>query len=139
MSFGLLHGAFRPADQVCVLRSLTRQRTMLLRSQGRFVQHMQKALTQMNLQLANVISDVAGETGQKILRAIVAGERDGMALAKLKNGRIRASEDEIARSLQLGVVAGDADLAGHIERDFFQAVLVGDLVHKRHQENSGPA
>ena len=100
MSFGLLHGAFRPADQVCVLRSLTRQRTMLLRSQGRFVQHMQKALTQMNLQLANVISDVAGETGQKILRAIVAGERDGQALAQLRNARIRASEDEIAKSLQ---------------------------------------
>jgi len=100
MSFGLLHGAFRPAEQVCVLRSLSRQRTMLLRSQGRFVQHMQKALTQMNIQLANVISDVAGETGQKILRAIVAGERDGLALAKLKNSHIRASEDEIARSLQ---------------------------------------
>ena len=100
MSFGLLRGAFRPADQVCVLRSLSRQRTMLLRSQGRFVQHMQKALTQMNIQLANVISDVVGETGQKILRAIVAGERDGLALARLKNSRIRASEDEIAKSLQ---------------------------------------
>ena len=100
MSFGLLRGAFRPADQVCVLRSLSRQRTMLLRSQGRFVQHMQKALTQMNIQLANVISDVVGETGQKILRAIVAGERDGLALAKLRNARIRASEDEIAKSLQ---------------------------------------
>ena len=100
MSFGLLHGAFRPSEQVCVLRSFARQRQMILRSQARFVQHMQKALTQMNIQLANVISDVAGETGQKILRAIVAGERDGMALAKLKNGRIRASEDEIARSLQ---------------------------------------
>jgi len=100
MSFGLLRGAFRPADQVCVLRSLSRQRTMLLRSQGRFVQHMQKVLTQMNIQLANVISDVVGETGQKILRAIVAGERDGLALARLKNSRIRASEDEIAKSLQ---------------------------------------
>ena len=100
MSFGLLHGASRPADQVCVLRCLSRQRTMLLRSQGRFVQHMQKALTQMNIQLANVISDVAGETGQKILRAIVAGERDGLALARLKNSRVRASEDEIAKSLQ---------------------------------------
>ena len=74
MSFGLLRGAFRPADQVCVLRSLSRQRTMLLRSQGRFVQHMQKALTQMNIQLANVISDVVGETGQKILRAMTSSE-----------------------------------------------------------------
>ncbi len=100
MSYGLLHAAFRPAEQVYVLRSLCRQRTMLLRSQGRFVQHMQKALTQMNIQLANFISDVAGETGQKILHAIVAGERNGLMLAKLKNSRIRASDDEIAKSLQ---------------------------------------
>lgn len=100
MSFGLLHGAFRPTEQVCVLRCLSRQRTMLLRSQGRFVQHMQKALTQMNIQLANVIADVAGETGQKILRAIVAGERDGQTLAQLRNSRIRASEEQIAKSLQ---------------------------------------
>ncbi len=100
MGFGLLHGAFRPAEQVCVLRSFARQRQIILRSQARFVQHMQKALTQMNIHLANVISDVVGETGQKILRAIVAGERGGLALAKLKNGRIHASEAEIARSLQ---------------------------------------
>ena len=100
MSYGLLSGAFRPADGVCVLRSLWRQREMLLRSQARQVQHMQKALTQMNIQLANVISDVAGETGQKILRAIVAGERDGQVLAAMKNARIRASTQEIAKSLQ---------------------------------------
>ena len=100
MTYGLLRGAFRPADAVCVLRSLWRQRAMLLGSQGRHVQHMQKALTQMNIQLANVISDVVGETGQKILRAIVAGERDGQVLAKLKNVRIHASNDVIAKSLQ---------------------------------------
>lgn len=100
MRYGLLRGAFRPADAVCALRSLSRQREMLLRSQGRHVQHMQKALAQMNLQLANVISDVVGETGQKILRAIVAGEREGHVLAALKNTRIRAGADEIAKSLQ---------------------------------------
>jgi transposase len=100
LTYGLLRGAFRPADQVCVLRSLWRQRGMLLRSQSRHVQHMQKALTQMNVQLANVIADVVGVTGQKILRAIVAGERDGHALAEMKDVRIRASVDEIARSLQ---------------------------------------
>jgi transposase len=99
MTYGLLSGAFRPADAVCALRSLSRQREMLLRSQGRHVQHMQKALTQMNIQLANVISDVAGETGQKILRAILAGERDGHVLAEMKNVRIRASNDDIAKSL----------------------------------------
>ena len=100
MTYGLLSGAFRPADQVCVLRSLWRQRGMLLRSQARDVQHMQKALTQMNVQLANVISDIAGETGQKILRAIVAGERDGQVLGAMKNARIHASVDEIAKSLE---------------------------------------
>ena len=100
MSYGLLSGAFRPTEQVCVLRSLWRQRAMLLRNQSRDVQHMQKALTQMNVQLANVISDVVGETGQKILRAIVAGERDGQVLGAMKNARIRASIDEIAKSLQ---------------------------------------
>jgi transposase len=99
-SFGLLRGAFRPGDAVCVLRALTRQRAALLRTQARSVQHMQKALTQMNVQLANVIADVVGETGQKILRAIVDGERDPLKLAALKNTMIRASTEEIAASLQ---------------------------------------
>ena len=100
MTYGLLSGAFRPAEQVCVLRALWRQRGALLKSQSRDVQHMQKALTQMNVQLANVISDVVGETGQKILRAIVAGERDGRVLGAMKNARIHASVDEIAKSLE---------------------------------------
>ena len=99
MSYGLLRGAFRPTNEVCVLRSLSRQREMLLRSQARHVQHMQKALTQMNIQLANVISDVVGETGQKILRAIIAGERAPQVLAAMKNVRIHASSEEIAKSL----------------------------------------
>lgn len=100
MSYGLLRGAFRPADAGCALRSLSRQREMLLKSQARHVQHLQKALTQMNIQRANVISDVVGETGQKILRAIVAGERDGQVLAAMKKARIRASAEAIAKSLQ---------------------------------------
>ena len=100
MTYGLLSGAFRPTEQVCVLRSLWRQRGMLLRSQGRHVQHMQKALTQMNLQLTNVLADIVGESGQKILRAIVAGERDGQVLGAMKNVRVRATVDEIAKSLQ---------------------------------------
>lgn len=100
MTYGLLKGAFRPSEAVCVLRALMRQRGMLLRSQGRHVQHMQKALTQMNIQLTNVISDIVGETGQKILRAIVKGERDPEVLAAMKNKRIRASLSEIRKSLQ---------------------------------------
>ncbi len=99
MSFGLLRGAFRPAQHMCALRAYGRQRARLLRDQGRWVQHMQKALALMNIQLANVISDVAGVTGQKIVRAIVAGERDAYTLAAYRDARIQASEDEIAASL----------------------------------------
>ena len=99
-SYGLLRGAFRPADQICVLRALNRQRGMLLRMQARHIQHMQKALVQMNIQLANVISDVVGETGQKILRAIVAGERNPHVLAGMRNVRIKASEEDIVQSLR---------------------------------------
>lgn len=99
-SYGLLRGAFRPDDQICVLRSLSRQRAMLLRLQARHIQHMQKALVQMNIQLANVISDVVGETGQKILRAIVAGQRNPYVLAGMRNVRIKASEEEIVQSLR---------------------------------------
>lgn len=100
MTYGLLRGAFRPADEICVLRALYRQRGTLLRSQARHVQHMQKALAQMNIQLTNVLADIVGETGQKILRAIVAGERDGHVLAAMRNVRVRASAEEIAKSLQ---------------------------------------
>ena len=100
MTYGLLSGAFRPAEQICVLRALWRQRGTLLKGQAREVQHMQKALTQMNVQLANVIADIVGETGQKILRAIVAGERDGQVLGSMKNVRVHASVNEIAMSLQ---------------------------------------
>lgn len=99
LTFGLLRGAFRPADHMCALRSLWRQRARLLRDQGRYVQHMQKAMTLMNLQLANAISDVAGVTGLKIVRAIVDGERDPQVLAAYRDCRIKASEEEIAASL----------------------------------------
>ena len=100
MSYGLLSGAFRPKQEICVLRSVSRQLDMLTKYQAQHVQHMQKALTQMNIQLDNVISDVAGETGLKIIRAILAGERDALKLAQLRNSRIRASEESIVKSLQ---------------------------------------
>jgi transposase len=99
-SYGLLRGAFRPGDGVVALRAFTRQRHALLRTQARAVQHQQKALVQMNLQLTSVIADVAGATGQAIVRAIVSGERDPMRLAALRNCRIKASEEEIALALQ---------------------------------------
>jgi transposase len=100
LSFGLLRGAFRPGDAACELRSIVRQRETILRNQSRCVQHMQKALTQMNIQLANVISDVAGVTGQRILRSIIAGERDPQVLAGYRDRRIKADKGQIAKSLQ---------------------------------------
>ena len=100
MSFGLLSAAFRPPADVCALRAISRQRDTLLQEQGRCIQRMQKALTQMNVQLANVITDITGQTGLAIIRAIVAGERDPAVLAKHRNYRIRASEETIAKSLQ---------------------------------------
>lgn len=99
MSHGLLRGAFRPAADVCVLRAVARVREVLLAEQASWVQRMQKALVQMNIQLTEVISDVMGQTGQGIIRDIVAGERDPKALARHRNRRIKASEEDIVRAL----------------------------------------
>jgi transposase len=99
MSFGLLAGAFRPDGQVCALRAVVRQRETLIAGQAKQIQRMQKALTQMNVQLVHVLSDIGGKTGQDIVRAIVAGERDAHKLAQLRNYRVHASEEQIAKSL----------------------------------------
>lgn len=100
MSYGLLRGAFRPKDEVCVLRALVRQRALKVRDQARAVLHMQKALAQMNLLLANVVSDITGKTGMAILRAIDAGERDPQVLAAMRDRRLKADAHAVARSLR---------------------------------------
>ena len=100
MSYGLLRGGFRPAEEVCALRAVWRHRDMLLSYQARHVQHLQKAMTQMNVQLHHVISDIMGVTGQAIVRAIVAGERDAATLARLRDRRIKADQSEVAAALQ---------------------------------------
>jgi transposase len=97
---GLLSASFRPAAEVVVLRAYLRQRQMLLRYSGMHVQHVQKALEQMNVKLAEVVSDVTGVTGMAIVRAILAGERDPQALAKLRNGHCKRTRAEIARALE---------------------------------------
>lgn len=99
MSFGLLSGAFRPDGAICALRAVMRHRAVLLSYQASHIQHMQKALTQMNLQLGHVITDITGVTGQAIIRAIVAGQRDPYKLAAHRDGRVKASEQDIAESL----------------------------------------
>lgn len=96
---GLLRASFRPAQDVCAIRSLLRHRDSLVEMATCHVQHMQKALDQMNLQLHHVISDITGTTGLAILDAILAGSRDTEALAKLRDPRIRASHETIAKSL----------------------------------------
>ena len=99
-SFGLLSGSFRPEAKICVLRSYMRQREMLIRNAARYIQQMQKALTQMNLKLHQVISDLSGHTGLRIVRAIVAGERDSLKLAALKDRRIKSDVSTIAKALE---------------------------------------
>ena len=85
-TYGLLHGAFRPPEQVCALRAYLRQRSMLTDAASRHIQHIQKALRQMNLLLGNVVTDIMGKTGMTIIRAIVAGERDPHTLAHNRDG-----------------------------------------------------
>ena len=99
-TFGLQAGAFRPDDQICVLRSYLRQRAMLVTYAGQHVQHLQKALVQMNLQLPVVLDDVTGATGMKIIRAVRAGERDPQRLAALRHGKCKHDEATIAAALQ---------------------------------------
>lgn len=98
-TYGLLHASFRPDDQTCALRSLVRHREMLLRYRASHIQHIQKALEQMNLKLANVLSDVTGVTGLRILREIIAGVHDPEQLAKHRDWRCGKNEAEIAKSL----------------------------------------
>jgi len=99
MTHGLLSGAFRPSDEICAMRSLVRQRANKVRDQAKSINRMQKALSQMNIQLANVISDITGVTGMKIIRAILAGERNPNVLATHRDGRIKVDQSTIARSL----------------------------------------
>jgi len=98
-AFGLLTSAFRPDEQINVLRAYHRQRTMLVNHAATHIQHMQKALEQMNLKLTNVISDITGTTGMKIIRSILAGERNPKKLAKHRDPRCKRSDKEIAKSL----------------------------------------
>jgi transposase len=99
-TFGLLAGAFRPPEQVCALRAYLRHRANLVRYAAAHIQHMQKALSQMNLLLHNVVSDLTGMTGMKIIKAILSGERDPKTLASLRDHRCKNSVITIAKSLE---------------------------------------
>jgi len=97
---GLLSGAFRPENDIIELRSYLRQRSMLIETTARHIQHMQKAMTQMNIHLHNAINDITGVTGMKIIRAILEGERDPRVLSKMRDPRCAKPEEVIRKSLE---------------------------------------
>src|SRR5258705_3143786 len=98
--YGLLSASFRPARDIGVLRTLMRHRQMLVECAAAHIQHMQKAMTQMNLQLHHVISDITGLTGMRIVRAIASGERDCKKLASMRHERTHANEATLEKALE---------------------------------------
>jgi transposase len=99
-TYGLFANSFRPKESIRILRAYLRHREGLVGAASQSIQHMQKALTEMNVQLTNVISDISGETGLRIIDAILTGVRDPEQLARLKDPRIKASLRELARALE---------------------------------------
>jgi transposase len=97
---GLLAGSFRPAQEICAFRTVMRHRAGLVEAASKHVQHMQKSLDQMNVQIHRVLSDITGVSGLAIIDAILEGQRDPRALAALRDGRVKASEETIVRALE---------------------------------------
>lgn len=99
-TYGLLNASFRPPQEIVALRSLVRHREVLVQYRSAHIQHMQKALTLMNVRLTSVLSDISGVTGMKIIRAIVAGERDPQILARYRDPACKKDTAEITKSLE---------------------------------------
>ena len=99
-TYGLLSGSFRPLDQVCVLRSYLRHRDNLVKAAGSHIQHMQKALTEMNIALHHAVTDITGVSGMAIIGAMLGGERDLNKLAAMKDRRVKKSVAQIALALE---------------------------------------
>lgn len=99
-TFGLLSGAFIPESSIRELRAIVRHRATLIEIASGHIQHMQKSLTQMNVKLQNVVSDITGQTGMKIIRAILDGDRSPTTLARMKNYRCKNDEETIAKALE---------------------------------------
>lgn len=123
-SCGLLQGCFQPQEQICMLRTLVRDKSILVSERADWVRRMQKSLDQMNVRVHRAVSDLEGKTGMAITRAIVAGERDPKELAKLRDHRCRSSAEEIAEQL-----------TGHWREDHLfslaQALKVHDAIEER--------
>jgi len=151
-SCGLLRGAFRPVEQVCMLRTLVRDKGTLITERSDWVRRMQKTLDQMNVRVHRAVSDVDGATGMAILRAIVAGERDPHQLARLRDSRCRKSEAQIAEqltghwrddhlfSLQQALKMYDAlsDTIGAYEREILRQLEAMTSVERRDDQAPPP-
>lgn len=98
-TYGLLESSFRPQAELIALRTLLRHRSQLVEHRSPHIQHMQKALLQMNVQLSQAVTDITGITGRTIITAILAGERDPAKLAVLREPGCKKSEEEIGRAL----------------------------------------
>lgn len=99
-TYGLLPASFRPDDEICILRAYWRHRDMLVKYATAHIQHMQKALDLMNIHIHKAISDITGQTGMRIIRAILDGERNPAVLAEMRDPRIKCSKDELVQALQ---------------------------------------
>jgi len=123
-SCGLLRGSFRPAEEICMLRTLVRDKATLVAERSDWVRRMQKSLDQMNVRVHRAVSSIEGVTGMAILRAIAAGERDAGKLAQLRDPHCRQSEEEIAEQL-----------SGHWREDHVfslqQALQMYDAIEER--------
>ncbi|MBZ5626360.1 MAG: IS110 family transposase, partial [Acidobacteriia bacterium] len=126
-SCGLLPGCFRPKEQICMLRTLVRDKGNLVAEQGDWLRRLQKSLDQMNVRVHRAVSDINGVTGLAILRAIVKGERNATELAKLRDRRCQKSVEEIAEQL-----------SGHRREDHLFSLAQGlkmyDTIEERKQE-----
>ena len=99
-TYGLLKASYQPENEARQVRNLARHRGNILRAAGKEVQHMQKAMEQMNIKLSNVLSDIVGKSGRAIIDAILKGERNPKVLAQLADGRCKRSKEDIALSLE---------------------------------------
>jgi transposase len=141
-TFGLLRASFRPQEEISVLRSLVRHRENLVRYRSAHIQHMQKALQLMNVQLTQVVSDITGVTGLSIIRAIVAGEHDPLTLARFRHPACAKSSADIAKALDGHYKAEHLfALAQALEAyDFYnQQMLACDREIEAHYDSLPPA
>ncbi len=126
-TYGLLRNSFRPPEDIRALRTIWRLRDRHVKEASRSIQHMQKALTSMNVQLANALSDISGASGQAMIRAILQGERNPYRMARLASPGVRATEEEIAGSLE-------GNWQGDVLFELRQAVAAYDFAQQQLEE-----